>query len=240
MSLAPGARSLLGVILSAACLFSEAKDVTGVYRADAVQHFDIQYLLTLPAGYAEGQQAWPLIVFLHGGSGRGTDINLVKQYGPALRAASDPNFAFIVLSPQCPKGEIWTDADALIALIDDVSTHYRVDRKREYLTGLSMGGRGTWYIAYRYPHQFAAIAPLAAFQTITDGWPQALRDVPSWAFHGARDSIAPLQDDQKMVDLIQKEGGDAKLTILPNRGHDITSIYDQPDIYAWFLTHRKP
>jgi predicted esterase len=87
-------------------------------------------------------------------------------------------------------------------------------------------------MAYRNPSRYAAIAPLAAFQTIPDTWPSALLHTPVWAFHGAKDEIAPLTDDREMVEAIQKQGGTAKLTILPEMGHDITSIYQRDELYA--------
>jgi predicted peptidase len=103
---------------------------------------------------------WPLIFFLHGGSGRGDDINLVARYGPPAIAAKGGNYPFIVLSPQCKKGGLWTDADLLISLLDDVIAHYRVDPDRIYLTGASMGGRGVLYLAYKHLDRFAAIFPV--------------------------------------------------------------------------------
>ncbi|MBN1568333.1 MAG: alpha/beta fold hydrolase [Acidobacteria bacterium] len=110
----------------------------------------------------------PLILFLHGGSGRRDDISLVSRYGPPAVIKKRPDFAFVVLSQQCPKGEIWTDTDLLIALLDDVISKYRIDPDRIYLTGISLGGRGVWYLAYKHPDRFAAIVPICAWAQNTD------------------------------------------------------------------------
>lgn len=196
-----------------------------------------RYLLSLPAGYRESKQKWPLLLFLHGGSGRGDDLNLVSQYGPPAIAAGRPDYPFIVLSPQCPRGEIWSDSDLLISLLDDVIAHYRIDRERVYLTGASMGGRGTWYRAYKHPDRFAAIVPVCAWAPNAD-WTLKLKDMPVWVFHGDKDNIVPISNSEDMVETLRAEGNDAKFTILPGRGHDIADVWERPDLNEWFLQHR--
>ena len=107
----------------------------------------IQYLLFLPNGYEKSAERWPLILYLHGGSLRGDDISQMKRWGLTEKVEGDPNFPFIVVSPQCHKGEIWTDVDALGAVLDEVARTHRVDPDRVYVTGHSMGGRGALYAA---------------------------------------------------------------------------------------------
>jgi predicted peptidase len=117
----------------------------------------ITYLLFIPDGYHDGEpKRWPLIMYLHGGSRRGDDIEKLREPGFGLTALveKDKSFPFIVLSPQCPEGEYWTDTEALIALLDEVEKTYAVDPARVYLTGHSMGGFGTWYLAYKHPERF--------------------------------------------------------------------------------------
>src|SRR5262245_8988293 len=101
-----------------------------------------KYLLFLPQDYGKQVKSWPLILYLHGGSRRGEDIEMVRAFGLPQIVEKDPSFPFIVVSPQCPQGEIWTDADTLINLLDEVMNKHAVDRERVYLTGHSMGGRG--------------------------------------------------------------------------------------------------
>jgi predicted peptidase len=217
---------------------SRVVEVASTHRVDRAGS-ELRYVISLPRDYRETNQRWPLIVFLHGGSGRGDDINLIKQYGPPRHVSEAADFRFVVLSPQIPEGEIWSDSDGVISLLDEVLAHYAIDPKRVYLTGMSMGGRGTWYLAYKYPNRFAAIAPIAAFQTIPEHWARNLRNVPVWAFHGDKDTIAPVSDDQLMIDAIKGQGGNPRLTILSGRGHDIGDVFNK-DLYDWFLEHRLP
>ncbi len=198
----------------------------------------VNFLLSLPAGYRVSKQQWPLILFLHGGSGRGDDLGLVAQYGPPAIAATRADFPFVVLSPQCPKGEIWTDTDLLISLLDDVIAHYRVDANRVYLTGMSLGGRGAWYLAYKHPEHFAAIVPVCAWAPSTD-WAPRLKNMPVWVFHGDSDDLVPLGESKDMVDALRLAGNEAKFTILHGRGHDIADVFEKPELYEWLLQHRR-
>jgi len=209
-----------------------------LYKTRISRQASMRYLLSLPSGYSERKQKWPLIFFLHGGSGRGDDLNLVNRYGPPTIAAKRSDYPFIVLAPQCPKGEIWTDTDLLIALLDDVICHYRIDPDRVYLTGASLGGRGAWYLAYKHPDRFAAIAPLCAWAPNTD-WVRTLKDLPIWVFHGDNDKLVPLSESEEMVKVLRAAGNDAKFTILPGRGHDIVDVYERPDLLEWLLQQRR-
>src|SRR5579872_1512358 len=124
------------------------------------QNATLKYLLFLPKGYeASGQKRWPLMLFLHGAGERGSDIWLVTKHGPPKNVAQNQDFPFILVSPQCPEGEIWS-RDSLLGLLDEVTAHLNVDKNRVYLTGLSMGGYGTWDLGLSYPERFAAIVPI--------------------------------------------------------------------------------
>jgi predicted peptidase len=209
-----------------------------LFEAQISRHVSASYLLSLPAAYRESKEKWPLIFFLHGGSGRGDDLNLVRQYGPPAVAAQRPDFPFVVLSPQCPKGEIWTDTDLLVSLLDDCIARYRIDRNRVYLMGMSLGGRGAWYLAYKYPDRFAALVPVCAWAPNAD-WVRALKDMPVWVFHGDKDTHVPLSSSDDMIKALHAIGNNARFTILPGRGHDIADVFDRPDLYAWLLQHRS-
>ncbi len=185
-----------------------------------------EYLLSLPQGYdpASGKK-WPLMVFLHGSGERGSDIWLVAKHGPpkmlrgetpapagetpearARREASTKALAenFIVVSPQCPAG-VWWDDEGIGALLDEIATKHKVDGDRVYLTGLSMGGYGTWSYAMRNPGRFAAIVPICG-----GGEPSIVRrmarqkkaeltNLAVWVFHGAKDPAVPLEESEAMV-----------------------------------------
>ncbi|MHC4156189.1 MAG: carboxylesterase family protein [Planctomycetota bacterium] len=196
-----------------------------------------QYLLFLPAGYGENERQWPLILFLHGMGQCGSDLEKVKEHGIPKIVEGRKDFAFIAVSPQCPEGEFWS-SDVLINLLDEVTSRHAVDPSRIYLTGLSLGGGATWHIACEHPDRFAAIAPIC-------GWGSPakacnLKDVPVWAFHGAKDKVIPVKGSKEMVQVLKDCGGDARLTVYPETGHDSwTQTYDNQELYDWFLSHRR-
>jgi predicted peptidase len=199
---------------------------------------DCNYLLYLPADYGKGDKKWPLIMFLHGAGERGKNIEVVKKHGPPKMIAQGKSFDFIVVSPQCPNDLWWPEqTDVLIALLDEIEAKYRVDTDRVYLTGLSMGGFGTWTLAAKYPNRFAAIAPICGGGERYSA--NRLKKISVWAFHGAKDNTVPLIRSQEMVDAVKKAGGDAKLTVYPEAEHDSwTETYNNPELYEWFLSHR--
>jgi predicted peptidase len=198
-----------------------------------------KYLLFLPEGYGQKNQRWPLILFLHGAGERGSDLELVKKHGPPKIVEQRKDFPFIVVSPQCPGSSWWTDEiEVLTSLLDDVTGRYQVDATRIYLTGLSMGGYGTWSLAAAHPERFAAIAPICGGgKRFMAG---SLKNVPVWAFHGAKDNLVPVKESEEMVQAIKAAGGDAKLTVYPDAGHDSwTATYNNQELYDWFLQHHK-
>ena len=197
------------------------------------------YLLFLPEGYGHRQQRWPMILFLHGAGERGSDLKKVKKHGPPKIVEKRKDFPFIVVSPQCPQNEWWTDKiELLINLLDDIVSRYRVDTERIYLTGLSMGGYGTWALAAAYPDRFAAIAPICGGGNRIMAY--RLSNVPVWAFHGAKDKVVPLKESEEMVEAINARGGNAKLTVYPDAGHDSWTVtYNNQELYDWFLKHSK-
>src|SRR4030066_1336392 len=132
-----------------------------IFEKVITKTLNCQYLLFLPEGYENKQQRWPMILFLHGAGERGNDLNLVKKHGLPKIIEQQKDFPFIVVSPQCPQGQWWTEkVEVLINLLDEIVNRYNVDTERIYLTGLSMGGYGTWTLAAAYPERFAAIAPI--------------------------------------------------------------------------------
>lgn len=208
----------------------------------------LNYLLHLPADYkSDNGRKWPLLVFLHGSGEKGTNLALVTVHGPPKIVAGQPDFPFILVSPQCPLGQYgWADED-ILALIDDFAKSHRVDRTRIYLTGLSMGGYGTWSLATSHPEVFAAVAPICGGGDPADvRWmkPQKPREFESigvWAFHGAKDTVVPLSESQDMVKAFRDAGcQDIQLTVYPDAGHNSwTEAYNNPKLYEWMLQHRR-
>ena len=196
------------------------------------------YLLYLPKRYGEDpQKKWPVILFLHGSGERGADINLVKLHGPPKVIEQGRELPFVVVSPQCPEGK-WWDPDVVVALLDEVVAKYNVDADRIYLTGLSMGGYGTWETAVNYPDRFAAIAPIC-------GWGNRyrtpdIRHIPTWVFHGDKDQAVSVNESVEMVETLKRIGGNVRLTRYPDAGHDSwTATYEHRALYDWFLQHKR-
>lgn len=197
-----------------------------------------RYLLYLPPDYeADPARKWPLLLFLHGAGERGDDLEKVKVHGPPKLIAEGQHFPFIVVSPQCPEGEWWLPAQ-LIDLVDDLSTRYRIDPDRLYLTGLSMGGYGTWATAIEYPDRFAALAPICGGGDPEEA--ERIRHIPAWVFHGAKDPVVPIEQSQAMVQALQRLGAEVRFTVYPEAFHDSwTETYANPELYEWLLQHRR-
>lgn len=199
------------------------------------------YLLFLPKDYGTDQRKWPVMMFLHGSGERGDDLNLVKVHGPPKLVEQRPDFPFIVVSPQCPKDRSWNgdvQSHLLAELLDSVLTRFNADPERVTVTGLSMGGFGSWTLAARYPNRFAAAVPICGGGDPDDA--QKLKSTPFWVFHGAKDNGVPLKLSEEMVGAIQKVGGNAKLTVYPEAGHDSwTETYQNESVYDWMLAQRR-
>lgn len=198
----------------------------------------MQYLVFLPKDYEKSMEKWPLILYLHGGSVRGDDINRMKKLGLTEKVEADPMFPFIVVSPQCYQGEIWTDVDALGAILDEVARTHRVDPDRVYVTGHSMGGRGALYVAYKMPDRFAAVLSLGPVGPIT-AWAEKLATVPLWLFHGNKDQFTPLKEVEELVHAVEAAGGHPQFAVLPGRDHYILDVYDRPDLYKWLAQQKR-
>lgn len=210
----------------------------GSFRGEITKAVALDYLLFLPQDYGrDPEKKWPLMLFLHGTGERGNSLELLKKHGPPKIVEQQPDFPFIVVSPQCPSGLWWPEKlDDLSALLDEVEATYMVDSRRIHLTGLSMGGYGTWSLALAQPERFAAIAPICG-----GGKPYLacrLKDLPVWAFHGAKDPLVLPEESEQMVAAIKRCGGSPRLTIYPDADHDSwTRTYDNPELYEWLLSN---
>jgi predicted peptidase len=209
------------------------------FTTEITTEVTLGYLLYLPDAYATGDADWPLVVFLHGAGERGDDLELVKKHGPPKLIAHGEKLPFIVVSPQCPAGGWWTNqVEALDALLDMVVRRCRVDEERIYVTGLSMGGFGTWALAFAQPDRFAAIAPICG-----GGDPDAaerIAHLPVWVFHGARDNVVDLEESRAMVDALKAAGGAPRFTVYPDAGHNSwTATYENQELYDWLLRQRR-
>ena len=223
----------------------------------AARDATIRYMLFAPKDYKADGKKWPLMLFLHGlGECSNDDLTRVKIHGPAHFVDSRPDFPFVVITPQLPpppgykEGVAYTseqiialahDAwkpEPLVQLVDHVVAKMNIDPDRVYVTGLSMGGYGTYRLVAAHPERFAAIVAICGGGESEMAGP--LSRVPIWAFHGAKDTVVPLAIGQKMVDDIKQAGGDVKFTVYPDVGHDSWKrAYANQEIYDWLLAHKR-
>lgn len=194
------------------------------------------YMQLVPAAY-DGRRA-PLLVFLHGSGEVGNDPQKVMANGPWAFAKAHMDFPFIIVAPQLSVDEEWS-LERLKAWLDVVEARLPVDRRRVYLTGLSLGGGGSWDFAMKYPALFAAIAPVSGYSNLKQ--PCNLKGVGIWAFHGAKDDIVPIADEEAVIDQARACGVDVNYTVYPDGNHNAwDAAYSNPTLYAWLLSHTRP
>ncbi len=213
----------------------------GRFETDIVRHVTLNYLLHLPPGYGEVEGPWPMIYFLHGAGERGDDVTKLLKHGIPKIVERDPDFPFIALSPQCPEGSWWPlEVEALYRLLEEIVARYEVDERRIYLTGISMGGFGSWRLGSAHPDRFAAVVPICGGMEGPARQVHTLKDVPVWAFHGAKDPTVPLAQSERLVEALDACGGNVRLTVYPEAAHDSwTETYDNPDLYRWLLAQSR-
>ncbi|MEN8694456.1 MAG: alpha/beta hydrolase-fold protein [Akkermansiaceae bacterium] len=202
----------------------------------------IPYLQYLPKAFnAEGNQKYPLILFLHGRGESNGPLSVVKKWGPP-KIADEKGLPYILISPQCPKESWWHHNDQqelLMALLAHVKKQFPVDEKRIYLTGLSMGGFGSWELASRMPHEFAAVVPICGGGNPKNA--DKLIDLPIWNWHGDADNVVPLSKSLEMIEAVKKAGGTKiKSTVLKGVDHNSWSpAYHDAKLWEWLKNQKK-
>ncbi len=234
-------------------------DVTDVYEArqykytgGEYQDYAFKYRLMKPAAMEAGKK-YPLVIFLHGAGERGDDNVKSLLYMPTWMAEEPmrKQFPCFVLVPQCPQEKMWIDKHwslemhamspqptdemkAVIGMFKDVMASEAVDPGRVYLTGLSMGGYGTWELASRYPQWFAAAVPVCGGGDEKQAG--QLVGLPIWAWHGGEDKAVPVERSRRMIQAIREAGGQPIYTELENVNHNCWSpAYHTPDLYQWMF-----
>ena len=219
------------------------KQMSGALKEDKMERLvtsrvTLRYLSYVPEGYNEdAEKQWPLVLFLHGAGERGDDLARVTIHGPTKHVKQGEKYPFILIAPQCPENSWWQSAE-LIALLNHVEENYRVDPDRIYVTGLSMGGFGTFDLAAQIGDRLAAVAPICG-----RGNPHLaarFKKLPVWALHGDADPVVPCSGSVDMVEAINAAGGTAKLTLYPGVGHDSwTETYANPEMWKWLLSQKR-
>ena len=252
--------AISGLAVLMLVLPSYARQETGFLdRTVSVQGQTYRYQVFVPAMW-DARKKWPVILALHGAGERGSDGLLQTDVGfaHAIREHAEGD-AFIAVLPQCSKDKFWIDpseeAQALAAL-EAAIKEFKGDRERIYLTGLSMGGCGTWDLAAKYPHRFAAYLVICGGIHDPKGYPglhvglvddpkitdpyaetaQRVGTTPVWIFHGEADDTVPVEESRKMRDALQAVRGNVKYTEYPGVGHQSwDKAYAEPEVIPWLL-----
>ncbi|MBV9121816.1 MAG: dienelactone hydrolase family protein [Planctomycetes bacterium] len=200
------------------------------------------YVLFVPHDY-QPDKPYPLILFLHGVGESGTDgrRQAALGLGPAIKK-QEKTFPALVIFPQSQKRS-WSakseDGRRAMAILAEVQKAYKIDPKRIYLTGLSMGGSGTWSLALQYPHQWAAIVPICGRSDPSRA--AIIKDIPCWCFHGADDPVVPVEQSRRMIEALKKAGGHPRYTEYPGVGHaSWERAYATPELYEWLFAQHLP
>ena len=233
----------LGVVSAA---HGDDKQQTGfvdkVYKAG--DGYEAKYVVFVPHAY-DGKKVFPVILFLHGASRSGTDgrDQLTGALAKAIRK-QEKKFAFIAVFPQAHVAD-WQadspDGKRVLAILDDVEKNYNVDMTRVCLTGLSMGGKGTWSLAAAHPDRWAAIVPISGGGDTKTA--AKIKDIPCWCFHGDADKVINVQLSRKMIRALKNAGGRPLYSEYRRVGHDHICwdrTYTNPDLYEWLLLQKRP
>jgi predicted peptidase len=207
------------------------------YEGQVSYRREYQYYLYLPEDYAKTTKRYPVVLFLHGRGVSGDDLARVKEEGIAKEIARGRKFPFVVVAPLCPWPEFW-DPYGLAAMLESVVKKYRIDAKRQYITGLSMGGFGAYDMAAIYPNRYAAIAPVSGGKLLK--FAKALAATPILAVHGDADELVSYQEDLDLIQAVRKEGGVAEMETIKGGHHDAwIQTYAGNKIYDWLLAHHR-
>jgi predicted peptidase len=256
-------RTAAAAVLALALLPSCTSRSKFLERSVTLGEHRYKYRVWLPAHYTKLHH-WPVIVFLHGSGERGDDNlrQLSLGLGPALEKYGQ-RYKAIVVFPQCRFGEEWygEQEQQALAALEATIREFHGDRRRIYLTGVSMGGEGAWYMA-RHRRKFAAVVPVCGevVRQPDDPFPtdpppdiariagaqdpygtlaQAIGKMPVWAFHGTEDTVIPVTESRKMVAALQAAGGNVHYTEVPGVGHEVWDVaYANDAMVKWLLSQR--
>ena len=206
-----------------------------ILKKEVIKNIKFDYLLYTPENYDKSKK-FPLLVFLHGAGERGDDVSLVGRYGPFKYAAEGKQYPFVMVAPQCKADKYWGNyLESLDLFLDEIIEKYNIDEKRIYLTGLSMGGTGTWHWLMASPQRFAAAAPVCG--TGVCWYACRIAHKPIWVTHGTADTVVPYDESVRMIKFLKKSGGEPILTPLEGVGHNAWDYAYTDELTDWFLKH---
>jgi len=229
-------------------------------RTVAVSGRTYRYQVYVPAAYS-AETRWPVILFLHGAGERGSDGLSQTAVGLAPAIRRDPaRYPAIVVFPQAPSDSQWVGTPAAMAMAALLATmrEFAVDSARVYLTGLSMGGHGTWYLAYRHPELFAAVVPICGWIREFPGFAgsvpvvpadsgdaipalaRRLAGVPIWIFHGEMDAVVPAEGSREPAAALRAASAEARYTEYLGLGHNSwDATYASAEFTQWLFAQRR-
>lgn len=207
-----------------------------VYNFKNARIEKMNYLLHAPDPQGE---KLPMVVALHGAGERGDNFDLIPVHGPAKYVAAGEDFPAILIAPQCPSDFVWNQLTVeLKELIDFAIKEYDADPDAVSLTGLSMGGFGTWEMGISYPGFFSALAPICGGGM---SWRVAnIGKTPVWAFHGEEDGVVPISNSYDMCRALKARGGNVVLTVFTFDGHNVwDDAYEKTTLLRWLISARR-
>lgn len=197
----------------------------------------LRYVIRYPEGFSD-EKSYPILVFLHGAGTRGDDIGKLLLNPFFTLTEKFENFPFVCVAPLCSENTWFDMWEHLLELVKAIARLPFADQDRIYLMGASMGGYATWQLAMSLPEYFAAIVPICGGGMYWNAG--RLADVAVWAFHGGKDATVRLEESVKMVEAVNQQGGEAKLTVYPENSHDAWSdTYSDPAVFSWLLQHQR-
>ena len=210
------------------------------------QKFRLPYSLYLPENYFKSEEKYPLMVFMHGAGECGTDLEATFIHGPNNYLRNNPefrkNFPYIALSPQSIPGRRWDtpgSSTGVVQLIKFIEQTYRVDADHVYITGLSMGGKGTWLVSEEAPELFAAVAPISAVDVEPAKAPGIFKTVPLWIICGGEDG-GFTEGSRKMYKSLKEAGNEVQLTVVPKEGHGVWPyFFEDLKFWQWLAQHKR-
>jgi predicted peptidase len=209
------------------------------HKWESDKYFNFGYVKYLPKNY-DPNKKYPLVFFLHGAGERGDDLDAAMHHG-YMKYVRENNaeYPFVFIAPQCPLNKYWgCYTESLLAFLDFIIKELNIDEDRVYLTGLSMGGTGTWHLAMAAPDKFAAIVPICGTGIVWNR--QIISHIPTMVYHGDQDPIVPISESINMVSNINKFGGNAKLQICYGVDHGSwNSAYTDEELIKWMLEQHR-
>lgn len=246
------------MLISACTSFKRSPDVgnelllsaQGVpYKYMYCDESKLNYLITFPKDYDPENSTYPLIVYLHSMEERGSDLKKLiyneegQGNGLGKYAIENRINKFITISPLCPKGAYWSLlTNKINRLLINVTSENSIDLDRIYLTGVSMGGMGTWSVAMKYPEWFAAIAPISGgiYKPFMSDNIEDIQNIPIWIFHDKYDNEIPIEKTTNVLKKLEEVNADVQITMYEEGEHYLNErVFEEGRIFEWFLHYRK-